>query len=137
MIPASHLFDQPTMTTLLENDPVIAEYRSFFSFLDWSVVDQWKAQQSRRGRPAQDIAAYIKAFLIRIKEGMIYTTRGGKFLLKHPLLIIELGFDLHLDPTAPYGFDTEKTLPCRYWLGERLRDLDQGLLQNLLLFPCT
>jgi hypothetical protein len=132
MIPTSHLFDQSTMTTLLENDPVIAEYRSFFSFLDWSVVDQWKAQQSRRGRPAQDIAAYIKAFLIRIREGMIYTTQLRKFLLKHPLLIIELGFDLHLDPTAPYGFDAEKTLPCRYWLGERLRDLDQGLLQSLL-----
>ncbi len=69
MIPASHLFDQPTMTTLLENDPVVSDYRSFFSFLDWSVVDQWKAQQSRRGRPAQDIAAYIKAFLIRIRGG--------------------------------------------------------------------
>ena len=57
MIPASHLFDQSTLTMLLENDPVVADYRSFFSFLDWSVVEQWKEQQSRRGRPAQDIAS--------------------------------------------------------------------------------
>ena len=132
MIPASHLFDQSTLTTILENDPVVADYRSFFSFLDWSVVDQWQAQKSHRGRPAQNIASYIKAFLIRIREGIIYTTQLRKFLLKHPLLIIELDFALHLDPTAPYGFDAEKTLPSRYWLGERLRDLDQGLLQSLL-----
>ena len=104
----------------------------FSRLSDWSVVEQWKAQQSRRGRPAQDIASYIKAFLIRIKEGMIDTTQLRKFLIKHPLLIIELGFDLHLDPTAPYGFDPEQTLPCRYWLSKRLRDLDQALLQSLL-----
>jgi hypothetical protein len=127
MIPTSHLFDQSTMTALLDHDPVVADYRTFFSFLDWSVVDQWKAQKSRRGRPAQDIASYIKAFIIRIREGIIYTTQLIKFLIKHPLLIIELGFDLHLDPTAPYGFDAEKTLPCRYWLSEKLRDLDQSL----------
>jgi hypothetical protein len=132
MIPASHLFDQSTMTTMLENDPVVADYRAFFSLIDWSVVDQWQAQKSRRGRPAQGIESYIKAFIIRIREGMIYTTQLRKFLIKHPLLIIELGFDLHLDPTTPYGFDAEKTLPCRFWLGERLRNLDQALLQNLL-----
>jgi hypothetical protein len=132
MIPTSHLFDQSTMTALLENDPVVADYRSFFSFLDWSVVEQWKTQQSRRGRPAQDIASYIKAFLIRIREGIIYTAQLRKFLIKHPLLVIELGFDLQLDASAAYGFDIEATLPCRYWLGEMLKRLDRALLTDLL-----
>ena len=63
---------------------------------------------------------------------MTYSTHLRDFLLKHPLLVIELGFHLHLDPTAPYGFDVEKTLPTRYWLGEKLRQLDRSLLTDLL-----
>jgi hypothetical protein len=53
------------------------------------------------------------------------------FLVKHPLLIIELGFDLELDSTAVYGFDVEKTIPTRFWLGEKLHHLDRALLQRL------
>jgi hypothetical protein len=48
------------------------------------------------------------------------------------LLVIELGFHLELDPTAPYGFDVQRTLPCRYWLSEKLRQFDRALLQDLL-----
>ncbi|HET9919681.1 MAG TPA: transposase [Ktedonobacteraceae bacterium] len=63
---------------------------------------------------------------------MTFSTRLRDFLLKHPLLVIELGFDLHLDSRTLYGFDVEKTLPSRYWLGEKLRQLDRGLLTDLL-----
>ena len=55
-----------------------------------------------------------------------------EFLVKHPLLVIELGFHLVLDPSQPYGFDVEETLPTRQWLGQKLRDLDRGLLTDLL-----
>jgi len=78
------------------------------------------------------MSAYIKAFLVRIKEGLIYTEQLRHYLIKHPLLVIDLGFHLHLDPTAAYGFDVEHTLPSRYWLGEKLRQLDRTLLQDLL-----
>jgi len=67
-----------------------------------------------------------------IAEGLRYAKQVRAFLLKHPLLIIELGFCLHLDPTQPYGFDPEKTLPCRFWFSEKLRSLDTALLQALL-----
>ncbi len=133
MIPASSLFDQPTMAALLDHDPLVQDYRAFFSLLDWSVVEQWQAQRSvycgTHGHPE---VAYIKAFLIRLREGMIYTTQLCSFLRHHPLLIIELGFHLHLDPTTAYGFDVEKTLPCRHWFAEKLRTLDPALLQALL-----
>jgi hypothetical protein len=132
MIPESHLFDQTTMAHLLDNDPVVQDYRSFFSLLDWSVVEQWEAQGSPRGRPAHPESAYLKAFLIRIREGMIYTSQLRRFLIKHPLLVIELGFHLELDPTAPYGFDGEETLPCDFWFREKLHTFDQTLLQALL-----
>jgi hypothetical protein len=46
--------------------------------------------------------------------------------------VIELGFHLVLDFTQPYGFDVEQTLPTRFWLGEKLRQLDRGLLTDLL-----
>ena len=133
MIPASALFDQSTLTLLLEHDPVVADARAFFSLLDWSIVERWEAQQSSRGRPAHPESAYLKAFLIRIRQGFIYTTQLRAFLVKHPLLVIELGFHLVLDFTQPYGFDVEHTLPTRFWLGEKLRQLDHRLLTDLLV----
>src|SRR5947208_1087836 len=97
MIPASVRFDQSTMASLLEVDPLVQEYRAFFALLDWSVVEQWQEQRSAfYGSHGHPLTAYIKAFLVRIKEGLIYTTQLRHFLLKHPLLIIELGFNLEL-----------------------------------------
>ena len=132
MIPSSRLFDQSTMTALLDHDPIVSDYHSFFSLLDWSVVERWQAARSPRGRPAHPISAYLKAFLIRVKEGLIYSSQVRAFLLTHPLLVIELGFHLVLDPAHPYGFDVEQTLPTRFWLGEKLRRLDPSLLTDLL-----
>ncbi len=96
------------------------------------MVERWEAQRSSRGRPAHPERAYLKAFLLRIREGMVYTTQLRRFLLRHPLLVIELGFRLVLDPSAPYGFDVEQTLPCEFWLREKLRHFDPALLQALL-----
>lgn len=124
MIPASTLFDQSTMTALLNHDPMVCGYRAFFALLDWSTVEQ-----RQTARPE---SAYLKAFLIRVEEGLIYATQLRDFLVKHPLLVIELGFHLALDPTHPYGFDVERSLPGRYWFGEKLRLLDRDLLRNLL-----
>jgi hypothetical protein len=132
MIPASNLFDQSVLTALLEHDPLVADYRAFFSLLDWSVVQRWEAQRSGLGRPAHPESAYLKAFLIRIREGMLYTTQLRRFLLRHPLLVIDLGFRLVLDPSAPYGFDVEQTLPGEFWLREKLRHLDRALVTELL-----
>lgn len=132
MIPTSRLFDQSVMTALLDNDPLVQQYRAFFSFFDWSIVERWQNQRTNRGRPAHPESAYLKAFLIRQCEGLLYTSQLRRFLLKHPLLVIELGFHLTLDPRLPYGFDLEKTLPCRFWFNEKLRLLDPILLQDLL-----
>jgi hypothetical protein len=132
MIPSSGIFDHSTMTQLLEHDPVVTDYRALFSLFDWSLVEQWQAQRSSRGRPAQPESAYLKAFLVRINEGLLYTAQLRDYLLKHPLLVIELGFHLELDPATPYGFDVERTLPCRFWLTKKLRQFDQALLQDLL-----
>lgn len=133
MIPTSHRFDQSTMLNLLEADPVVQEYRTFFALLDWSVVEQWQTQQSAYcGTHGHPIIAYLKAFLIRIREGFIYTSQLRRFLVKHPLLVIDLGFDLVLDASLDYGFDAERSLPCPFWFRQKLRTLAPALLQALL-----
>src|SRR6266699_7316609 len=132
MIPSSAIFDQSMMQHLLDLDPVVQDYRAFFSCLDWSLLDQWQAERSSRGRPAHPESADLKAFLVRLREGLIYTSQLRRFLLKHPLLVIELGFQLELDPNAPYGFDCQRTLPSEVRLRQKLRTLDQDLLQALL-----
>src|SRR5712691_8956207 len=133
MIPASHLFDQSTIATLLAIDPLVADYRAFFAELEWSVVERWQVQHSPfTGSHGHPLSAYLKAFLVRIQEGLRYTTQLRAFLVKHPLLVIELGFQLVLDASQPYGFDVEATLPTRFWLGEKLRQLDHELLTDLL-----
>jgi hypothetical protein len=102
------------------------------------VVDRWLASRSACcGSHGHPITAYLKAFLLRIKEGVIYAKQLRDFLRHHPLLVIELGFHLQLDPSADYGFDVDATLPTRYWFGEKLRQLDRGLLSDLLAATVT
>jgi hypothetical protein len=132
MIPSSALLDQSTIATLLDYDPVVSDYRHFFSLLDWNCVKRWEAQQSPRGRPSHPETAYLKAFLLRIREGLISTSGLRRFLLKHPLLVIELGFHLVPDPHALYRFDPERTLPSDQWFRHKLRTFDPLLLQTLL-----
>ena len=132
MIPTSTLFDQSTLSTMLDHDPVVQDYRAFFSLLDWSLVEGWRVPRSARGRPAHPLSAYLKALLIRIREGFCYTTHLRRFLLTHPLLVIEMGFRLELSPDAPYGFLLEETVPCDFWLREQLHAFDPSLLQALL-----
>src|SRR5258708_29540565 len=98
MIPASSLFDQPTMAALLDHDPLVQDYRAFFSLLDWSVVEHWQAQSSVYcGTHVHPKGPYMKPFLICLREGMIYTTQLCSFLPHNPLLITEQGFHRHLD----------------------------------------
>ena len=132
MIPASAHFDQSTLTTMLDLDPVVQDYRAFFALLDWSLVEGWRVPRSPRGRPAHPLSAYLKAFLIRLREGFRYTTQVRRFLLLHPLLVIEMGFRLELAADAPYGFLPDETVPCDYWLREQLHRFDPVLLQALL-----
>lgn len=81
MIPSSHLFDQTTMTALLAHDPLVADYRAFFAELDWSVVERWQAQRSPCcGSHGHPLTTYLKAFLLRIQEGLRYTTQLRAFL---------------------------------------------------------
>jgi hypothetical protein len=132
MIPSSDTFDQSTIARMIECDKVVQRYRAFFSLIDWQPVLQREAEHSSRGRPSHPESAYIKAFLVKLIEGKEHITQLRAYLVEHPLLVIELGFHLHLDPAQPHGFDIERTLPKRRWLTQKQCILDHHLLQDLL-----
>ena len=76
--------------------------------------------------------AYVKALLVKQCEKLAYITELRRFLLKHPLLVLELGFRVLSDSTQPYGFDVERSVPCDRWLRHKLQTLPNVILQALL-----
>src|SRR5947208_4022365 len=84
----SCVFDQRTMSLMVEHDPLVQHYRTFFEQLDWSVVPEPGVDPSRPGRRPHPKSAYIKALLIKICEGFEYISQLRRFLLRHPLLVL-------------------------------------------------
>ncbi len=113
---------------------MIQSYRSiapFFALLDWSQIperDESRVWPGSRPHPTQ---AYVKALLIKKSEKFDHITDLRNFLVKHPLLVLELGFHPVKDTTQSYGFDVEKTVPCARWLRHQQQTLANGLLQAL------
>ena len=70
---------------------------------------------------------------LKLEEGLTFCTRLRRFLVEHPLLVLELGFRPILNVEQPYGFDVERTVPTARWLREQQRTLSPGVLQTLLL----
>lgn len=83
------------------------------------------------GSPPHPEKAYIKALLIKKCENFAYITQLRRFLVKHPLLVLELGFIAVDDPQAAYGFDVEQTVPCDRWLRHKQQWLAHDHLEAL------
>ena len=81
--------------------------------------------------PPHPEKAYIKALLVKKCENLAYVTELRRFLVKHPLLVLELGFIGVNDPAQPYGFDVEQTVPCDRWLRHKQQWLSNETLQAL------
>jgi hypothetical protein len=116
----------------MEHDPVVQRYRAFFALLDWSVVPQPPIDPSRPGKRPHPQSAYVKALLLKIEEGFTSCTHLRRFLVEHPLLVLELGFRPILNRDLPYGFDVGKTVPTARWLREQQHLMEQPVLQALL-----
>jgi hypothetical protein len=133
IIPCSPTFDQRTMALLLEHDPVVQHSRAFFALFEWRVVPQPCIDPSQPGKRPHPPCAYIKALLLKLENDFATCTRLRRFLVEHPLLVLELGFRPILDVSQPYGFNVERTVPSARWLREKQRTLEQPVLQALLL----
>ena len=137
MIAEPRLLDQYTLSCLREADPVVQHYRAFFAHLDWTQIDEQDATRHKRGPRPHPSSASLKAFLVSLAEGLIHRTQLRLFLLRHPWLVLELGFrPLTTTPmamTSPYGFDVECTVPSDHWLRAQLQHFDEALFQRLLV----
>jgi DDE family transposase len=132
MIRASAVFDQRALATELDRDAVVQHYRAFFALLDWTQISERTVEHPWPGTVPHPEAAYVKALLVKLGEQKAYVTDLRSFLVKHPLLVLELGFRPVMDPTQPYGFDVQQTVPCDRWLRHKQQTLDNTLLRALL-----
>ncbi len=104
MIRYSETFDQGTLAKMRQHDPVVVFYRTFFNLIDWSPYAFCSSELSKRGWPAHPEIAYIKALLVKIVEDKKHITDLRSFLVRHPLLVLELGFIPLLNPAdAAFG----------------------------------
>ena len=104
----------------------------FFDLLDWSVIPERDETRVWPGSPPHPQSAYIKALLIKINEHLEYTARLRRFLLKHPALVVAIGFRPVPNPARPFGLDLESTVPCDRHLRRKLQTFDNTQLQRLL-----
>lgn len=136
MIAEPRPLHQDTVARLREADLVVQDYRTFFAHLDWSPLDETPVTQPKRGPRPHPTSAYVKAFLIGIREGHHHRTDLRDFLVRHPWLVLEIGFRpiTHTPEAAasPYGFDVQRTVPTARWLRHQLQHLDETLLRALL-----
>ncbi len=126
------VLDQQTIDLLRTYDPVVVRYRAFFALFDWDAAFPEADVLAGPGKPPHPEVAYVKAFLVKICEHHQYVTQLRRFLVEHPLLVLELGFRPFADPTCLYGFNSRKTVPCDRWLRDKQRTLDPLKLQQLL-----
>jgi hypothetical protein len=124
--------DQPVWDVVRDCDPVVQRYRAFFALLDWQQVPERDGRQPWPGSPPHPRTAYVKALLVKICEQKAYVTELRRFLVEHPLLVLELGFRPVADPRRPYGFDVGRTVPGARWLRHQQRHLDHAVLGALL-----
>lgn len=113
-------------------DPVVRHYRALFALLDWDLVPARSAARPWPGRRPHPPAAYVKALLVKLCEQKPYLTQLRAFLIEHPRLVRELGFRPVLDPTQPYGFQVEQTVPGVRWLRHQQQRLALPTLHRLL-----
>lgn len=132
MIPAV-VFDlsDPALVAAQDRDPVVQRYRRLFALLDWGVVPERDPRRAWPGWPPHPLPAYITALLIKIREGIRSITDLRRFLLAHPLLVLEVGVRPAPDPAQPFGFAAALSVPTGRWLRQRQQSLDPAILTAL------
>ena len=84
----------------------------FFALFDWSQVPERDETKLWPGPQPHPEKAYIKALLVKKREKFDYVTELRDYLVKHPLLVLEMGFIPVPDRQQLYGFDIDQTVPC-------------------------
>lgn len=111
--------------------PVARHYLRLLGQLPWSAfpeppLREWATRQ------AEPRAHFAAAFVVKVVEKQNAMPVLHDYLVKHPALIWVLGFRLHPDPSTPWGFNAERSLPTHRHFSRVLRELPNEALQFLL-----
>ena len=113
------------------------EYDEFLSVLNFDIVPERNESKAWPGNPPHPERAYVKSQLVMIREKIEYHTELREFLVKHPALVLRLGFRPAIDPDSQWGFSVERTVPCDRHLRRKLQYEDNGVLKAILADTVT
>jgi hypothetical protein len=134
MITSGGGFEQAVIEQLMACDPVVQEYRAFFELFDWDVVPERDESRPWPGSAPHTEKAYVKALLVKQCERLEYITNLRAFLMKHPLLVLELGFRVVVDATQPYGIDLQRSVPSDRWLRHKQQTVPNAVSERVKYF---
>jgi hypothetical protein len=124
--------DEGHLPLLVRECPVTMQYLHLLGELDWSRFPERARNRAWPGPQPQKRAPFVAAFLIKLNENKPCMSGLRSFLVNHPGLIWLLGFPLAPSPKSPWGFDPEKSLPCRQHFSRILRTLQPDQVRFLL-----
>ncbi len=116
--------------SFVEHDPIVLHYRQIFHVFDFSILPEAKA---KKGPAGNSLEVYAKVFLVMVEERIKSSEGLRRFLLKHPALVIFLGFKLKgLSRNLPFGFDIQETVPSARHLRRKLQETQNSHLKLLV-----
>ncbi|MFC1716189.1 hypothetical protein ACFL6S_21130, partial [Candidatus Poribacteria bacterium] len=90
--------------SLVEHDPLVLHYKQVFHVLDFSLLPE-----PRTGPKGNSPEVYAKVFLVMIEQGIKSSGKLRQFLVRHPALVVFLGFQLKgISHDLPFGFDVQE-----------------------------
>lgn len=116
----------------VQDCPEAMQVLTLLGDLDWEHFPERPTNRAWPGPTPAPRAPFAAAYLVKLEERLPTFKKLRKHLVQHPALVWVLGFPLVPDPTQPWGFDPERSVPSRKQLGRVLRELDNGALQFLL-----
>lgn len=121
-----------TLPQFVQDCGVAQRYLTLLGPLDW---DHFPERDPRRPWPGFTPCArapFVAAFLVKLDQQKRYMSNLRDYLVDHPALIWILGFPLQPDPSFPWGFDPQASVPDKRLFLTILRTLDNQVLQFLL-----
>jgi hypothetical protein len=119
------------LPTWVTTSPLALKYHDLLSPLPWASFPERDLTWPHNA-VVTPYAAFMAAFLIQIDQGLPTLSRLRQFLVEHPALVWLCGFPLVPDPSTPWGFDADASLPtCRHFT-RILRQMPNSLPQCLL-----
>lgn len=112
--------------------PVARRFLDLLGSLDWEHFPERNPHQPFPGVKPVYRAAFVAAYLVKLEQNLRYMSDLRRFLVEHPALVWLFGFPLVPDPTQPWGFDANASLPTHRHFSRVLRTLPNSSLQFLL-----